>query len=336
MNPGVLFLPVFRASMTAYLLGLLVLAVADFWRLSAGIPSQFMGLSAAVIWFFVFSLHANRRRYVDRGTALALLPVILAVLAKVVTGLTVMVMGMFEEMRRFAADNGVDASDDEAFLAAMSEPGFMAAFEAHIEANEAAALEIAAAGSTPSFLAFWLVILAFAPWFAQLKRKGGRINMDQTTPSMFNPARLAPQPDPAPAPEPTEPEKVEDVAPVASEPTEDVETAPPEAEQSEPEQSETEHSAIEPSGDLEADSEATPEPAAPVSEVKDSEDDQTGMSEQAEPDDAAAATDEALAPSQDEADQLAPESPELVPEAAPEASPEASPETTAPEPRKPD
>lgn len=224
MNPGVLFLPVFRASMTAYLLGLALLALLDFWRLHSGIPNQFLGLTAIAVWFFVFSLHANRRRYVGRGSGMAFLPVILAAVAKLITGLVVIFAAVFDQMRAFAAENGVDVSDDEAFLNALADPGFVAAFEEYAEGNEALAIEIAQAAATPSYIAFWLVILAFAPWFAQLKRKGGHIGDYEGTPSMLNPAPLAPaqpepqpqaEPDPEPEPEPqvavdAEPEAVAD------------------------------------------------------------------------------------------------------------------------------
>ncbi len=203
MNPGVLFLPVFRASMTAYLLGLALLALLDFWRLHSGIPNQFLGLTAIAVWFFVFSLHANRRRYVGRGSGMAFLPVILAAVAKLITGLVVIFAAVFDQMRAFAAENGVDVSDDEAFLNALADPGFAAAFEEYAEGNEALAIEIAQAAATPSYIAFWLVILAFAPWFAQLKRKGGHIGDYEGTPSMLNPAPLAPaQPEPQPQAEP--------------------------------------------------------------------------------------------------------------------------------------
>ncbi len=208
MNPGVLFLPVFRASTTAFLLGLLVLAIVDYVRLGSGINPRLSLLSMVALWFFVFSLHANRRRYVERGAELALLPLGLAVLGKGI-GWFVGVMGYsIQAMIAFAADNGVDierdatmgeAFEDPEFLEAVGDPGFMQAFSDFAENDPELNAAAAQAGAFPSFLGFWLILLAFIPWFALMKRRGGQLAPGADTPSLFNPAPLADPPAREPA-----------------------------------------------------------------------------------------------------------------------------------------
>lgn len=173
MNPLVLFLPSYRASTTAYLLGLLLLALLDFARVSAGL-SFFLNVTAmAAIFFFVFSLHANRRRYVDRGIGLGALPPSIGLIGAVIGALVGMTGGVMSTMTEFAAENGVDTTDQEAFTAAVSEPGFQAAYQTWLEGNEAALSTIAAGLTVPAFMGFWLVVAGFAVWFAQMQRNTG-------------------------------------------------------------------------------------------------------------------------------------------------------------------
>jgi|GEM_PF-1316266 len=213
MNPGVLFLPIFRASTTAYLLGLVVLALFDFYRMRAGLDPSIASLAMVAIWFFTFSLLANRRRYVGRSAAFALLPVALAALAKILTALVMMMVRVYEAMMVFAAENGVDTEDPVALNAAVSDPGFMQAFQMHLETQPEMAEQLVAAAAIPSFIAFWLVMAGFIPWYAQLKRRGGSVADLSNTPSLYEPEPVqAPEAEPEQAgPEPVSPQ-VEDSA----------------------------------------------------------------------------------------------------------------------------
>lgn len=209
MNPGILFLPVFRASTTAFLLGLVVLAVADYFRITSGLNPSLLMLTMLVMIFFVFSLHANRRRYVERGAALGLLPVGLAMIAKFLGWFGGIVMFAMGSMVEFAAENGVDVDADATlgealadpdFVQAIEDPQFIEAFSAWAETNEAMNAAAAAAGGMPSFIGFWIVILAFAPWFALMKRRGGTIEHAASTPGRYDPEpAAAPQAEESPA-----------------------------------------------------------------------------------------------------------------------------------------
>ncbi|WP_370231564.1 hypothetical protein [Cognatishimia sp.] len=230
MNPGVLFLPFYRASTTAFLLGLLVLAVIDFARLSSGVPLIGGWLGMLAVWFFVFSLHANRLRYVERGSGLAMLPLGIAVLVKGIAAFFGVATAVYQQMLDYATANGFDANDPVVMQELSADQQFMEAVVAHIQSDEAVAAQIMSASSTPSFMGFWLVIALFAIWFAQMKRLGGSLKgVRDTTPSMMNPEPLAPS-EPAPAPA----EVAEETAPGAAEaaPAEEapVEAAPVEDE----------------------------------------------------------------------------------------------------------
>lgn len=178
MNPLVLFLPNFKASTTAYLLGLVILAAADYARLQFGIPFIPGWIGMIAIWFFVFSLHANRRRAVEQGIGLAFLPVTLAIVAKGIGAVVGFFPGLMDTMTQFAEESGVDTSDSAALQEAFNDPGFQQSYQAWLEANPEVIASFLSGTAIPSFIGFWLVIAVFAIWFAQMKRTGGSINND--------------------------------------------------------------------------------------------------------------------------------------------------------------
>ena len=172
MNPFALALPNHRASVSAFVLGLLVLAALDALRLSFGTAPIPGIIPLAAIWFVSYSLFANRRRHARRQTGLAILPVILAILAKGVGAMVGIGMQVFDAMLTFAEAQGVDTSDQAALNEAMMDPGFQPAFQAWLESDEARLLEMLTAGAWPYFIAFWGVVGVFGFWFATLQRNG--------------------------------------------------------------------------------------------------------------------------------------------------------------------
>lgn len=253
MNPGVLFLPAFRASTTAYILGLVVLAIFDFWRMKSGI-THLSGLPGALlVGFFVFSIHANRRAHAERSRALGLLPVIVGWVISGIGAIVAFMPGVFSAMRDFAAENGVNVEDDQAFAEAVQDPAFTDAFTAHIEANEAIGEAIVSSAQTGLYFGFWLTIVAFGIWFAQMKRRGGALEGMDDTPSLYQPAAVAP----AAAPEPAASEET---------PAQAAEEAAPElAEEPEPAPAPAEESAAE------APAEAEPADTEPTDEAQDAD-----------------------------------------------------------------
>ena len=169
MNPLVLFLPVYRASVTAYLLGLVALALLDAMRMQFGLILIPSGIALIAIWFFVYALHANRRRHAGREPALAVLPVLAAVLAKGVAAVIGIFPGLVAAMTDFAERNGVDTADDQAFAAAISQPGFQEAFQNDLLTQPELMDTLTAGMAWPSGIGFWLVIALFAIWFARLR-----------------------------------------------------------------------------------------------------------------------------------------------------------------------
>ena len=169
MNPLVLFLPVYRASVTAYLLGLVLLAALDAMRMQFGLILIPSGFALIAIWFFVYSLHANRRRHAKREPALAVLPVGAAVLAKGVAAVGGIFPGLVAAMTDFAERNGVDTADQQAFANAINQPGFQEAFQEDLQARPEMLDALMAGMAWPSWFGFWLVIALFAVWFSRMR-----------------------------------------------------------------------------------------------------------------------------------------------------------------------
>ncbi|MCR9266771.1 MAG: hypothetical protein NXI03_04310 [Alphaproteobacteria bacterium] len=172
MNPLAPFLPVNRASATAYLVGIGFLAVLDFLRLKSGLPGMLVFVGMLAIWFLVLSLHVNRRRHAGRDIGLAFLPVGLAILGKVLGSFIALMPGVYSAMMDFAESNGVDTSDPVALQEALSEPGFQTEFQRQMEANPELVAHIASATGGGSFLGFWLVIAAFAIFYSRMPKAG--------------------------------------------------------------------------------------------------------------------------------------------------------------------
>ena len=170
MNPRVLFLPMYRASSTAYLGGIALLAVLDFLRLQSGLPGMLVFFGLLGIWFAVLSLHVNRRRHAGREIGLAFLPVGLAVVGKLLGTFIAFMPGIYVAMMDFAASNGVDTSDPDALQQALSDPGFQTEFQRQMEANPDLVAHIASSAGGGSFLGFWLVIAAFAIGYSRMPK----------------------------------------------------------------------------------------------------------------------------------------------------------------------
>ena len=80
--------------------------------------------------------------------------------------------GIYNAMVEFAAENGVDTSDQAALAEAMGEPGFQQEFQRALQENPEMLEQLTGATGLASFIGFWLVILAFAIWFSRMSRQG--------------------------------------------------------------------------------------------------------------------------------------------------------------------
>ncbi|WP_323761474.1 hypothetical protein [Maricaulis sp.] len=178
MNFLALLLPNHRASVSAFVLGVIILMALDALRLTYGTAPVPGIVPLFAIWFVCHSLFANRRRHAGRGTGLAILPLVLAILAKGVGALVGFGMQVFEAMLQFAEEQGLDTSDQVAFSEALADPGFQPAFQAWLEADQERLMAMVQAGAWPSFIGFWMVLGVFAIWFATLQRNG--TSADQT------------------------------------------------------------------------------------------------------------------------------------------------------------
>jgi hypothetical protein len=171
MNPLVLFLPAYRASRTAYVLGLVLLAAIDAVRMSfAGQVSTFVLVLvlALAMGFFVLSLHINRLRYVGRGGGLGVLPVLAGWVVSFVAAFAGWMGGYMEAVRQHLAANGNDTSD-EVVLEALQDPAFQQEIQRAMQSDPELGMTVLAAGAWPSYFGFWLVIALFAVWFALMK-----------------------------------------------------------------------------------------------------------------------------------------------------------------------
>lgn len=173
MNPLVLFLPAYRASSTAFILGLIVLAALDAVRISfAGNPAAFLPilLLALVMCFFVTSLHINRLRHAGRGGGLAALPVITGIVISTIASFFGWMSGYLEAAEQYLAESGNDSSP-EALMEAMQDPGFQQQMQQAMQSDPELGMSVIAAGAWPSWFGFWIVIALFGIWFALMKRR---------------------------------------------------------------------------------------------------------------------------------------------------------------------
>jgi len=171
MNPLVLFLPVYRASRTAFVLGLVMLAAIDAVRMSfAGQVSTFLLvlILALAMGFFVTSLHINRLRYVGRGGGLAALPLLAGWVVSFIAAFGGWMAGYMEAVRQYLAANGNDTSD-EIVLEALQDPAFQQEIQRAMQSDPQLGMTVLGAGAWPSYFGFWVVIAAFAIWFATMK-----------------------------------------------------------------------------------------------------------------------------------------------------------------------
>lgn len=214
MNIGVLFLPVYRATSTAFVLGLVLMAGVDAIRISFDIPiiSGWVGMIA--IWLSVYSLHANRRRHANKSSGIAMMPAILAVLASAISGFVQVMRLGWQHMLEFASANGVDTDDVEALTAALNDPGFQTAWQENLSANPEV-MEVWLPGiSWASYAGYWLVVAGFAIWFAKMKSAGGAmrdLRQAPTPPEKTTKPAASEQPDAAPTEE-AGPEKKTDTS----------------------------------------------------------------------------------------------------------------------------
>ena len=176
MNPLALLLPNHRASVSAFVLGIAIFAALDAIRLAFGTAPIPGIIPMAAIWFFCFSLFANRRRHAGRSIGLAILPIILSIVAKGIGTLIGIGIASFQAMITFAEEQGVNTSDTVAFNEAVSDPGFQQSFSAWLESDTERAMAMFSATSWPSYFAFWGVLAIFVLWFATMQRNGSAAN----------------------------------------------------------------------------------------------------------------------------------------------------------------
>jgi hypothetical protein len=175
MNPGVMFLPIYRATTTAFILGMVVLAIFDAIRIAGWVPDFANNYLMMVVWLGVFSLFANRRRHAGKGFGLAFLPVIVAVLTKGIGALVGMLPPAMESMYAFAAENGVDTDNTAELSSALNDQGFQQAWQQSLTENADGLSMFEAASTWPSFIGFWIVVVLFGFWFAGMKKTGGAL-----------------------------------------------------------------------------------------------------------------------------------------------------------------
>ena len=216
MNPLVLFVPSLRASTAAFVLGLILLAVLDYFRITL-LDGSVMLLGMALVWYVTFCLFANRRRHASRGMGLAFLPVILAIVVKGIGSAVGFGLGSWNLMLEFAEENGIDTSDMQEFSESVNDPGFQSGFEEWMVSNPEAAETMLAAAALPSYVAFWAVIALFAAWFATMRSAGGTVDTAATAQTPLYP----PTADTAPAEDAAAEEVPAEEAPAEETPAEE-------------------------------------------------------------------------------------------------------------------
>ncbi|MFS2318022.1 hypothetical protein RMQ97_08800 [Maricaulis sp. D1M11] len=221
MNPLVLFVPSLRASTAAFVLGLILLAVLDYFRITL-LDGSVALLGMALVWYVTFCLFANRRRHASRGMGLAFLPVILAIVVKGIGSAVGFGLGSWNLMLEFAEENGIDTSDMQEFSESVNDPGFQSGFEEWMVSNPEAAETMLAAAALPSYIAFWAVIALFAVWFATMRSAGGTVDTAATAQTpLYPPAAEETPAEEAPAEDTPAEDTPAEEAPAEDTPAED-------------------------------------------------------------------------------------------------------------------
>lgn len=160
------FLPNQRADADQYWIALGLIAAVDFVRLSL------LGTQGAILWpviaFFVLAAHINRLRHAGRRVDMAVVPLLVAWLAKFATWILAMTMALLPVFLDMMREAGVDLDDTQAVNAAAYDPALQQALSDRLSSDAELARQVAEAGIWPSTWAFWIVIALFALWFARL------------------------------------------------------------------------------------------------------------------------------------------------------------------------
>lgn len=163
------FLPNQRADADQYWIALGLIAAVDFVRLSL------LGAEGLIFWpviaFFVLCAHINRLRHAGRRQDMAVVPLLVAWLAKTVMAILAMTVSLVPVFFDLMEARGVDLNDPRAVNAAARDPALQQALSERLANDEALTRLIAEAGAWPSTWAFWSVIALFALWFARLGPK---------------------------------------------------------------------------------------------------------------------------------------------------------------------
>ena len=161
------FLPNQRADADQYWIALGLIAAVDFVRLSL------LGAQGAILWpliaFFVLAAHINRLRHAGRRMDMAVVPLLVAWLAKFAAWILAMTVALLPVFLDIMREAGVDLDDSQAVNAAAYDPALQEALSDRLSSDGDLARQIAEAGIWPSTWAFWIVIALFALWFANLK-----------------------------------------------------------------------------------------------------------------------------------------------------------------------
>ena len=173
MKFGVLLWPNNRASTTAFVLALAFFAALDGLRIGLGLPAFWNFLVSLFVFWCVLSLHFNRRRHANKSTGIAFLPPTLAIIGSVLAGMGEVLGHMTEHMMEFAAANGVNPEDVEAFTAAVNDPAFISAWQDNLTANPDIYETWMPGVTWASYGGFWIVLAGFAIWFTRMKSAGG-------------------------------------------------------------------------------------------------------------------------------------------------------------------
>ncbi|WP_421792020.1 hypothetical protein [Hyphobacterium sp.] len=175
MNPLAIVTPIQRAAPAAFLIGLVILAVADAAKtwfgttLGTSDNSELFGYLSMALFFllvvFVSFLFINRRRDADRGIMLFLLPVIVAALVSMIASGILAVTVSIGLMGEYAESIGRD------FQTVAQDPAMQEDFQAWLEENTAMAQERLSPAAWVGFGGFWAVTFLFGFWFASMKRE---------------------------------------------------------------------------------------------------------------------------------------------------------------------
>lgn len=157
------FVPGRQASTHAFWIGLALIALLDWVRLSLFAASGFLGLLLwLIVALFAVTAMQNRLRANQRSLGLAFMAIGAGVIVKIAVAVFATGYALLPELETYLLAQNIRIDDAQSLNQIVNAPGFQQEFTDYLLANPDIAQRISASGGWPSHWGFWIVLGLFA------------------------------------------------------------------------------------------------------------------------------------------------------------------------------